>query len=260
MSHPYDGMNVVNALPSQSEVHVWPLHLTASDVVNYAYRTFLSPEEVARAGRFSFEHLRRSYEVSQGALRLLLAHYLACRPGDVGFTLGPRGKPAVLGGSRVHFNMAHSGGLALYAFTKDCEIGIDVEEVRPIPQLQEIAAHCFCPAEVSELLSIDDTSARYEAFFRCWTRKEAFVKALGDGLYLPLDQFQVTLSPADVTRFVHIGNDVSAACEWTLQHLDPAPRYVGALAYKSKARRVMLGDPIEAHELLRVIGPSANTV
>jgi 4'-phosphopantetheinyl transferase len=240
----------IDSLLRQPDVQVWPVRLAAPAEVNYAYRALLSREEAARADRFAFENLRRSYELSQGALRLLLSYYLDCRPGDVEFTIGPRGKPALRGDSRIRFNMAHSGGLALYAFTADCEIGLDVEAMRSIPEIEQIASHYFCRAEASELLSIEDAATRQEAFFRCWTRKEAYIKAVGEGLYLPLDQFQVTLSPTDPAQLVHIGNDVSAARKWTLQHLDPAPGFIGALAYQSEARQVVMSEPLETQALL----------
>src|SRR5947209_3169719 len=121
-------MSNVNSLLTQPEVQVWAVRLAAPADVNYAYRTLLSREEAARADRFAFENLRRSYELSQGALRLLLSYYLDCHPRDVEFTIGPRGKPALRGYSRIRFNMSHSGGLAMYAFIADCEIGLDVEE------------------------------------------------------------------------------------------------------------------------------------
>jgi 4'-phosphopantetheinyl transferase len=246
-------MNVVDSLAGLLEIHVWAVRLTASAAVNRVYRILLSDEEIARADRFAFEHLRHSYELSHGALRLLLAHYLERGPRDIKFTFGPRGKPAVQD-SRIRFNMAHSSGLALYAFTRDCDIGVDVEEIRSIPEIEQIAVRYFCRPEASEVLSIDDVSARHEAFFRCWTRKEAYIKAVGDGLYLPLDQFQVTLLPGDGSRFVHIGNDIGTARNWTLQHLDPAPRYVGALAYKSESRHVVLHELAETQQLLCLIG------
>src|SRR5712692_6301285 len=156
-------MSNIDRLLGQPEVQVWPVRLAAPAEVNYAYRTLLSHEEVARAGRFAFENLRRSYELSQGALRLLLSYYLDCRPRDVEFTIGPKGKPALRGYSRIRFNMAHSGGLALYAFIADCEIGLDVEEMRSLPEIEQIASYYFCRAEASELLSIDDGATRHEA-------------------------------------------------------------------------------------------------
>jgi 4'-phosphopantetheinyl transferase len=246
-------MNDIDLVPGHAEAHVWAVWLNAPAAVNHAYRCLLSPSEIARADRFVFEHLTRSYELSQGALRLLLAHVLRCQPREVGFDFGPRGKPMLQGGSRIRFNMAHSGGLALFALTVDCEIGIDVEQLRDIPDIEQVATHYFSKAEASELLSIGDKISARDAFFRCWTRKEAYIKAVGDGLYLPLDQFQVTLSRDAPAKFVHIGNDVSAAAEWTLQHLDPAPNYLGALAYQAAPRNIVFHGPLNPEQLLNGI-------
>ncbi len=122
-------------------MHIWAIWLTAPVEVNRAFRGFLSRRELVRADRFVFEHLSRSYELSQGALRLLLAHSLRCNPREVEFRFGPRGKPMLEEGSRVRFNLAHSGGLALYGFTLDTELGIDVEELRDISDIEQIASH-----------------------------------------------------------------------------------------------------------------------
>ena len=155
--------------------------------------------------------------------------------------------------SRIHFNMAHSGSLALYAVTVDCEIGVDVEELRDIPEIEQVASRYFSKPEAAQLLSISPKLAVREAFFRCWTRKEAYIKAIGDGLYLPLDQFQVTLEPDAPARFIHIGNDSAAAAEWTLQHLDPAPNYLGALAYHAAPRKIVMHEPLHPEQLLNGI-------
>jgi len=231
-------------------VHVWAVWLKAPPEVNRAYRRLLSGDEIARADRFVFEHLTRSHELSHGALRLLLAHFLKCQPGDISFRFGPRGKPMLESDSRICFNMAHSASLALYAITVDCEIGVDVEELRNIPEIEQVASHYFSKAEASQLLSIGPGAAAREAFFRCWTRKEAYIKAIGDGLYLPLDQFQVTLLSDAPAKFIHIGNDSAAAAEWTLEHLNPAPNYLGALAYHAAPRRIVFHEPLDPEELL----------
>jgi 4'-phosphopantetheinyl transferase len=237
-------------LPESSDVHVWPVLLEAPVAVSRAYRDLLSPTEIARADRFVFEHLTRSHELSHGALRLLMARSLNCRPQAVEFNYGPRGKPFLHQDSRIRFNMAHSGQLALYAFTLDVEIGVDVEEMRDVPDIEQIAAHYFCNAETVELKAIGGGKPATQAFFRCWTRKEAYIKAVGDGLYIPLDQFQVTLGADAPTKFVHIGNEPSVAAHWTLQHLDPAPNYIGALAYQAAPRTIHLHQPLSPEQLL----------
>ena len=242
-------MNDADLLPKLS-VRVWAVWLNASAELSAEYRRFLVPEETARADKFAFEHLKRQYEVSQGALRLLLARYTGCEPRQLKFRFGPKGKPSLAANSRLHFNLSNSGEMSLYAFMFDCEIGVDVEELRGSKDLPALAARYFCEAEATQLLSLADEWAMQEAFYRCWTRKEAYIKAIGTGLYLPLDQFQVTLLSEDPPRFVHIGNSAKAADEWTLQHLDPAPGYVGALAYHNRARKVLFHKPVTAHELI----------
>jgi 4'-phosphopantetheinyl transferase len=236
--------------PTASEVHVWAVWLEAPVGINRAYRALLSPSEIAKADKFVFEHLRRSYEVSQGVLRLLLACYLKCPSRDIDFQFGLEAKPALCGDSQIRFNLSHAGGLALYAFAYDCEVGIDVEKVRGMRDFAQVASDHFCPEETAELLSIDDAESRIAAFYRCWTRKEAYVKAVGDGLRAPLNQFQVTLSADEPARFVHIGRESTAASKWTLEHLEPAPGYVAALAYPGRARKVVFRQPLAARELL----------
>jgi 4'-phosphopantetheinyl transferase len=235
------------------EVEVWPVWLAAPEAVSRACRALLAPEEARRADRFAFPHLRVLYEVSHGVLRVLLSRYLKRSPHEVGFRFGIAGKPAVCGDTGLRFNLSHSGRLAAYAFTLDCEIGIDIEEVRSMPDLEPIARHYFCPAEAAQLLSLSGEIERREAFFRCWTRKESYVKAIGDGLSIPLDQFQVTLLPDSPARLMHVGGDSAAASEWTLQHLEPAPGYLGALAYRAQARRVVLHSPRTAQEILDLL-------
>src|SRR5436190_17404897 len=143
-------MTAIEFFPASSEVHIWAIWLRAPREVSSAYRSLLLAEETDRADRFAFDHLRRRYEVSQGALRLLLAHYLKCHPREVAFTFGPKGKPAIRGTSRLRFNLSHSVDLALYAFASDCEIGVDVEQVRAIMDLEQIASLYFCEAEAAE--------------------------------------------------------------------------------------------------------------
>jgi 4'-phosphopantetheinyl transferase len=240
----------MDVVPGSRAVHVWSIWLNAPAPVNREYRNLLLPIEIERADRFVFEHLTRSYELSHGALRLLLAHTLNCRAQEVEFNYGPRGKPFLKGGSRMKFNMAHSGNLALYSVTADVEIGVDVEEMKEVPDMTQIATRYFCDAEAAELKAIGAGRPAIQAFFRCWTRKEAYIKAVGDGLYIPLDQFQVTLSAEAPSKFIHIGNDEGVAARWTLQHLDPAPNYVGALAYQDSPRSIHFHQPLTPEQLL----------
>jgi 4'-phosphopantetheinyl transferase len=232
-------------------VDVWAVWLSASAFISNAFRDLISSEEILRADRFAFERLRVSFEVSHGALRLLLARYLKCSPREPAFAFGPKGKPMLRGNSQLRFNMAHSGELAVYAFSIGCEIGVDIEEVRDLRDFDQIADRYFCREEALQLRSVVGEKQREEAFFRCWTRKESYLKAIGDGLSVPLDQFQVTLLPGSPARFIHIGNETSAASTWTLEHLEPAPGYIGALAYRGATRNLVLHPLQHAQDLLR---------
>jgi 4'-phosphopantetheinyl transferase len=238
------------SLQGAADVAVWAVWLGAPAAATGALRALISSEEMRRADRFAYPHLRAAYEVSHGVLRILLSQYLKCSPRNLEFTVGHAGKPALRGDSRLRFNMSHAGGLAIYAFTSDCEIGLDVEEVRHMPDIEQIARQYFCGEEASQLLSVAGEKQQQEAFFRCWTRKESYIKATGDGLSVPLDQFQVTLLSGSPARLVRIGASTDAASAWTLQHLEPAPGYVGAVAYRDRARRVELHPPLPAQEFL----------
>jgi 4'-phosphopantetheinyl transferase len=237
---------------SADEVHVWPIRLCAPEPIVQEFLGTLSADEQSRAGRFRFEHLRSRFILSRGALRRLLGHYVGCRPKDLAFRYQPKGKPAIAGSAPLQFNASHSADLGLYAFTSGCEIGVDVEHVRAISDMEEIADRFFCPAESAELLSLSAEN-RGQAFFRCWTRKEAYIKAVGDGLSMSLDSFQVSLLPGDPARFVHIGHEPRAAKSWMLHHVDPAPGYVGAVAYEGASRPLTLRPLVSGEELLGIL-------
>jgi 4'-phosphopantetheinyl transferase len=230
------------------EVQVWGVWLSGSDASLAYYRSMLSPEELQRAERFRFEHLRHSYTRSRGSLRLLLAHYLGRPPSEIQLICRPKGKPILRDSSQIDFNASHSGQMALYAFTVGCELGIDVEQLRKLDDAESIAARFFSTAEASELLSLTPEQ-RGPAFFRCWTRKEAYVKAVGDGLAIPLNRFQVTLLPGIPARFVQLASDMGTAADWTLDHLELAPGYLGALAYRDNRRPTAIHPIVPSDEL-----------
>ncbi len=234
------------------EVCIWYLELTADDCITARFQSMLTPEEVAHAARFRFEHLRRSYVFSRGALRLLLGRYLGIQPGCVPLSYGSKGKPRVEGLGAIEFNVAHSGNIALLGFTVGCEIGIDLEQIRPLQNSLEIANRFFCGDEVAELASLS-TELRERAFFLSWTRKEACIKAIGDGLSAPLDSFRVTMHPDAHAQVVHINGNFEPAGEWTLHDLELGPKYAGALAYRGAPRRIHLQKLLKPAELFEMI-------
>ena len=239
------------------EIHVWPVSVWGSDSVVTRFESLLSPDELTRAATFRFENLRRSFVLSRGALRVLIGSFLQAPPEKLLLILGSHGKPGVAqpgaGSPAFEFNVSHSGGIAIFAFSSDCAVGIDIEQIRPLEDMRKVATHFFSREESEDLFSLPPDE-RERAFFLCWTRKEAYVKAVGEGLSIPLDSFQVTLRPGEPARFLHLNHDVSLAQAWTLHNLEVASGYAAALAYRDAPRPVRLQPLIEMEELLNLVG------
>jgi 4'-phosphopantetheinyl transferase len=224
------------------EVHVWRVSLErpAGEVDRLA--AALAPDEQARADRFRVERARREFVAARAALRGILGGYLAADPARLTFRLGPQGKPSLVdAGPALHFNLSHSHGLALVAVTCVGEVGVDVEQVRPLADMLPLAERYFAPAEVQILLALPAELQR-EAFFNAWTRKEAFLKAVGVGLSYGLDRVELTLAPGEPARFLRIEGDTGRAARWALHALAPAPGYVAALAREGRIPAVACID------------------
>lgn len=209
------------------EVHIWRVNLEMDPAGLEELQQTLAPEERTRAAQFHFAKDRRHFIAGRVALRDMLARYLHRDPARLQFCYGPAGKPALAPCSQaqdVHFNLSHSHGLALLAVTRVGEIGIDVERIEADVARERVAERFFSPQEVAALRALP-AHLQPEAFFNCWTRKEAYVKARGDGLRIPLDSFDVSLIPGAPAAFQR-----GAGPQWSLQALLPAPDYVGAIA------------------------------
>lgn len=229
-----------NIALGNDEVHVWraALNLTASYVQRL--RQTLSTDEQARAERFHFQTDREHFVVARGLLRSILAGYLDVAPGQLRFGYSPYGKPTLAGEFEKHgicFNLSHSGGLVLYAVTRGRELGIDLERIRPDFADERIAEQFFSPRETAALRALP-TSMQHVAFFNCWTRKEAFIKARGEGLSLPLDQFEVSLVPGAPAALLKTGGDALEASRWVLQELIAGTGYAAALAVEGHGWRI----------------------
>ena len=213
-------------------IHVWSVRLDPPAAQVERLGRFLAADEWERANRFRFEKHRRQYVVGRGALRVLLAAYLGIRPEEVKFIYGPRGKPfpaPALGAGGLQFNLSNSDELALVGFVLGPEIGVDVEYLRPMPDCEQIAERFFSQSEREVLRGIA-AARKEETFFNCWTRKEAYLKAVGEGLAAALDSFDVTLAPGDPPRMLTLEGDAERAARWSLHHLCPADEYIGAVA------------------------------
>jgi 4'-phosphopantetheinyl transferase len=232
------------------DVHLWVARLEASENVFAEAFSWLSPDEVERADRFRFDWHRRAFVLGRAVLRALVASYLRIAPKEASFTYGPKGKPGLGGAAKsLLFNVSNSGDLAAYAFTLDCEIGVDVEHRKRLIEIERIAQRFFAPDEVTELLGLPE-GERHEGFFNCWTRKEAYIKAVGDGLSVPLDSFQVTLRPGVPARMVGLNGSDAAAERWTMHAFTPAPDYAGAIAYQDRERPLTVQPLGTVDELL----------
>jgi 4'-phosphopantetheinyl transferase len=185
------------------------------------FRDVLSAQERERAARFRFERDRRRYILRHGKLRELLSDYLNCAPARICFAYNSFGKPSVAGGA-LRFNVSHSHGTALFVFARGVEVGCDIERRDPRFVCDQIPERFFSALEAQTLRSLP-ASSRTRAFFNCWTRKEAFIKARGCGLSLPLDSFDVSLAPDEPALLLR-------GCDgWSVQSCEPAPDYQAAI-------------------------------
>jgi 4'-phosphopantetheinyl transferase len=207
------------AVPSlaEDELHIWPARLDASSTDLDRFSKSLSTDERARAARFHFRRDRDRYVAGRGLLRVLLGSYLEVAPAQLRFEYTQHGKP-LLPDAGLSFNVSHSGDHALFAFGPGLEVGVDVEVMRREPAEEEVAERFFAASEVKALRALP-RAAQAEAFLRCWTRKEAYVKARGDGLSLSLQDFEVTLGPGEPAGLVRTAWSQSEPAAWRLYDL-----------------------------------------
>jgi 4'-phosphopantetheinyl transferase len=217
---------------SEDDIHVWhaklELHFTDLDRVS-----FLSADERQRIERFHFDKDRNSFRFCRSMLRMLLMSYLGTPPAELCFAYSAHGKPSLAAPSgNLEFNISHSAGMALFAFCQRRKIGVDVERIRQDLNVQEIAERFFSAAERRELARFSESS-RYEAFFTCWTRKEAFVKARGEGLSCPLDSFDVSVQPEQERVSLDIRRNLSESRGWRLYSLNCFAEHAAAVAVET---------------------------
>ncbi len=215
---------------SARDVHVWRAPLSASETRLADFHAILAADELARAARFRNPLHGDQYTVGRGILRILLGRYLNRQPQDIRFSYTHYGKPFIEDASEtLRFNLSHSQDLALYAFTHQREIGIDIEYLRPVSSRDQIAEQFFSPNEIKALRNLP-ANQQDIGFFNCWTRKEAYIKAHGEGLSLPLDQFDVTLVPGEPAALLETRVASDRADRWALHALLPGANYRAALA------------------------------
>jgi 4'-phosphopantetheinyl transferase len=219
-----------------NDLHVWRFGLSPPEERLMFFHTLLSDDEQKRARRFHFDHDRHAYTTARGLLRLLIGNYQQCDPATVEIRTGKFGKPELAGG-RLKFNIAHSDGLGLAAFSRAREVGVDIERADPEKCSDGLARRSFSDIEYRQYASISGEQ-KSVAFFNGWTRKEAFIKATGKGLSYPLDTFDVSLLPDREARLERVNGSREQAVQWSMWALTPDHAYHGAVVVRGTGCRL----------------------
>lgn len=206
--------------------HVFRLALDLPESLIPRMEELLSEEERVRAHRFRFDRDRVRFIAAHAQMRLILAAYLQTQPQTPEFGANAYGKPCLQGESTLRFNLSHSGSLGLLAVIPHQEVGVDIEVLRPEVDRKNIAKRFFAPGEATMLFSLP-ADQQTNAFYACWTRKEAYIKARGRGLSIPLDAFEVSLVPGEPARLLRL--DPGAQGTFSMMALEPGPGYAAAL-------------------------------
>lgn len=222
------------------DVHIWRSRLEAPQARIEGARAMLAPDEVARADRFLREVHGMRFTLARAALRVLLGRYLDVRPEEVRFRYSDQGKPFLEDWEAqrgIQFNLSHSGSVALLGFTFERAIGIDVEAFRENLEADKIARRYFAPGEVETLFALPE-ELRKQGFYNCWTRKEAYIKACGDGLRLPLNSFDVSLVPGEAPELLRAQGGDAEIERWSFHQLEPGPGYAATLVVEARQVRL----------------------
>lgn len=217
-----------------NEIHLWQICLNQDFSIVKKMFDWLSPDEQERADKYRFKKDRERFIVTRGAVREILSGYLEIAPDRVGFTYNGFGKPFLkneTSGDSIFFNVSASREIALCAVARGSEIGVDIEFVRDEPASLEIVERFFSASEAENIAALCG-QRQTSAFFHCWTRKEAFIKAVGVGLTYPLKNFSVPVGEEKTSHF-SIADPFQKTRRWSLTTVYPSPEYVAALAVES---------------------------
>jgi 4'-phosphopantetheinyl transferase len=236
-----DNMAGIEMAPlGQDDVEVRIASLDCRQSELRRFESILGDDEINRANRFHFQKDRERFVAGRGLLRVILSSYVAVPPSEIFFTYGSHGKPGIRrqnGRPAVEFNLAHSGGTAIYAITRDRPVGIDIESVKHEFPIESVAERFFSELEVAALRSLPKHIQRI-AFFKCWTRKEAFIKAIGDGLSCPLSDFDVSLTPGEPARLLHVRWASEEAHRWCMEDIDSVAGCAAAIVFSGPQCRM----------------------
>lgn len=221
---------------AENQVDIWQIDIAESRGDIQRCRSLLSPDETERADRFRFEKHRARFTRARAAMRKILGSYVAIAPKELTFAYGANGKPDLIGEterSGIKFNLSHSGVVAVLAVTQGLTVGVDVERINPEVASEEIAVSFFSQREVQCLQALP-VEEKADGFFACWTRKEAYIKALGDGLSVPLDSFEVAFGPGIPAALLRVKTDPTQVMRWSMYDLEVAPGYRAAVVVQGR--------------------------
>jgi len=213
-------------------VDIWCIPLKMNEFKMNTFLKSLSDDEREKAGRLRFNHVKEAFIASRGLLRLILSTYLNIKPQDLEFRYGEHGKPFIqdgFGHGGLTFNMSHSHGMALYGVGLNRSVGVDIEKIRSDMSFENIAKRFFSPPEYEALLKLPPDQIE-TAFFRCWTRKEAYIKAKGAALSSSIKHFSVSLAPGEPAALLEHQLDAAEVTRWSILDLDVGPDYAAALS------------------------------
>lgn len=220
------------------EVHIWHIPLGGPAGLIHTSRNLLSADEVQRADRFHFEKDRHAFIIARAAMRQILGHYGNVAPKNLIFSYGPRGKPELSPEvNLIKFNLSHSQEFALLAVAQGLCLGIDIEFVNQTIAVEEIAERFFSPNEVRALSAFAGRQ-KVEAFYSCWTRKEAYIKALGEGLSVPLDSFDVAFDASAPAALLRVRTSPGEVSRWSMYDIVMPPTYKAAVVVEGKTHRL----------------------
>jgi 4'-phosphopantetheinyl transferase len=226
-----------NLILREEEAHIWLADLKFNECFQTSFLELLSPDEKIRAHKFRFAKDRRNFIIARGILRSLIGKYLEINPAEISFQYSEFGKPGIADNHSMQFNISHSQDIALFAFVKKINVGVDVEFVNPDIEVKDIAKKYFSPNEVLNLFALPEKQHTL-GFFNCWTRKEAFIKAVGEGLSFPLDQFEVSLEPDKPAKLLATDWEPNAVSEWSIYSMSPGANFVGCVAIEGLIKEI----------------------
>lgn len=255
---PLSGLPLTAPKLRSGEIHYWYMSFLGEEERSEVFREWLLDDELTRADRLRVPVKRLWFMMARGSLRALLAWYCGCQPRDLRFSYGPHGKPSLaephrsaIDGAPLEFNLAHSHGYFFLGVRLGAPLGVDLEARRDAPEAQRLFKRFFTSQEADALAAVDEV-ARSDAFFRGWTRKEAYIKATGEGMSFPFSRFSVNFADAaEPARLVSIDGDAARGAAWTLQHIEPGPECIAAATWQGPPVEVTMGWRIAPAFLLQ---------